>query len=171
MSGATACQRVSSISLTSVGGGLLEVGWITGEVDSSYCNIQAVSRATMFIVWRNEGGLYHCFVTSNRPSGGTFHNFKLSDENANSWWGAWLDGNSLTPNGIDLNFTQGFNLVSMERGMPADSGSAKWISIQEFHDGNQWTYWDNATRADLVPDDPDWVTRIINSHEADTVLD
>ena len=50
----------------------------------------------------------------------------------------------------------------MERGASSDSGYARWNNLEEYHDGNGWSNWEDATK--LVDNDPDYYHNRINAY-------
>lgn len=151
----TQCQRINSVYVQTVQGGSFEFGWVIGW---SSCTDEYYHEATAFAWWVQNTGARGCRVFARKPTGGQHHNFRSSDLNSNSYWGGWLNGDELQPNGVNMDFTQGIGAIGMERGDDADSGYTHFRNMDENHDSNGWTQWN-----DLSPNldfDPDYRLRI-----------
>lgn len=149
-----ACQQINSVYVQTLQGGSFEFGWIIGWSNCAGYRTQFYHEPTAFAWWTNNNGTGSCRVFETRtPSAGNYHQFRASDVDNNSYWGAWLNGVELQPNGVNMDFTQGLGAIGMERGDDADSGYTSFRNMQENHDSNGWTAWNNLSlNRDLDPD-------------------
>jgi hypothetical protein len=162
------CQRISSVFVFSPSyNGFYEFGYVLGW---STCSGNYYQDPTVFSVWEPNSGRIDCTVWgSNHPSDGQTHNFRASDVNANTYWGGYLDGDALQPDGVNLDFARGHGGINMERGHPNDSGYADFQDIEEYHDGNGWTFTDDID--ETVDIDPDYHLDVVNEHHGEMVHD
>jgi hypothetical protein len=160
----TSCQRISSIYVKSPSfNGSFEFGWVMGYSNctgntyvhphSFYWAVQASTGAITCGVW-----------TSHLPTEDAYSTFRASDIDANTYWGSYFNGTSLQPNGVNMDFARGHSVTGMERGATADSGFARWNNLEEYHDANGWTNWDNASQ--WVDRDPAYHFHRIDAHTA-----
>jgi hypothetical protein len=130
------------------------VGW-------SNCTRKYYQNPTLFYVSRTDSGLSRCHVWEDRhPRSGQYDYFRVSDLNANSYWGSYFNQEELQPNGIDMDFSRGFNGIGTERGHSNDSCYARWSDLQEYHDSNGWTTWNDPSPG--VDRDPDCYRDVID---------
>jgi hypothetical protein len=140
--GPTSCQRISSVYVQTAAGGGFEFGWVIGY---SNCSGSTYAHPHLFYWGQYANGTHTCGMLSPVPSEGTTHSMRVSDTDGNTYWGAYYQGTQLQPNGVNMDFAKGFSIVAMERGGSNDSGAARWNNLEEYHDGNAWTNWDNAS--------------------------
>ena len=153
------CQRINSLYVQTTQGGYFEFGWVIGWSNCAGFRNQFYHEATPFAWWTNNSGATGCRVFENRnPDGDQYHNFRVSDLNSNTYWGSWLNGSELQPSGVNLDFSQGLGAVGMERGDAGDNGYTRFLNLTEYHDGNQWSQWDNLVQN--VDTDPGYRLRI-----------
>jgi hypothetical protein len=153
--GPTNCQRISSIYVFSPDfSGDFEFGWVLGW---SNCSQTSYVHPHLFYWAHTQSGTSTCKVWSSpTPTEGNDDAMRVSDTNANTYWGSYFLGNALQPNGVNMDFSRGWSIVGMERGASSDSGYAKWSELQEYHDGNGWSYWDVPTAWSVNPRDPNY---------------
>jgi hypothetical protein len=143
------CNRVSSISVigpdhSSDDFQFFEFGWITGNT-YAYCDGQYYHNPTLFVSYSRKGEATQCGVYPNKqPSPGMFHYMRASDENENSYWGAYLNGNEIDASVKDMDFHQGVAIASTERGNSNDIAFGIFKNLSEHHTDNGWTPWDNV---------------------------
>ncbi len=164
--GPTNCQRISSITNFSPSfNGAFEMGMVIGYSHVSG-STYAHPHIFNFAIEASTGDVAIKKVwTSPLPTEGTFETLQVSDTNANTYWGCYFNGAQLQPNGVNMDFARGWSVVSMERGWSSDSGYGRWEEIREYHDGNGWTYWDNATAITAGDTDPGYDMVVVNAHE------
>lgn len=163
-SGPTPCQRISSIYVQTAQGGSFEFGWVIGY---SNCTDRTYSAPTMFCWARNNDGSRRCGVWGARPlAQGQWDTFRVSDTDANTYWGSYINGESLQPAGVNMDFSQGYSITAMERGASTDSGRARWHNLSEYHDGNGWSSWDNAALGRDA--DPDYFLQRLSANDVDS---
>lgn len=170
VSGGAACQRISSIYVKSPSwNGSFEFGWVLGY---SGCNGQTYSAPRLFW-WATQAtsAVTSCGVwaNSNLPEQSQSDIFRVSDTNANTFWGSYFNGVSLQPNGVDMDFARGWSTAAMERGSATDGGFAQWDSLREYHDANGWTNWDDANQ--WVDHDPDYHFARLAANSAASKMD
>ncbi|MGI8522193.1 MAG: hypothetical protein ACR2K3_02635 [Nocardioides sp.] len=135
--GPTGCERISSIYVYSpTYNGSFEFGWLIG-----WNNINDKTYGTPRLFWHSETAGTHSvqrgiWSLSNIPTPGQDDTFRVSDENANTYWGAYWQGNPLQPAGVNMDFSRGHSVVGMEHIIGTDSGWARWQNLDEYHDGN-----------------------------------
>jgi hypothetical protein len=166
------CQRISSVFVFSpTHNGVYEFGWFRGWWGTDPCSGvdhgHFYVNATVFSVWEPNSGSGGCTVWGDNHPTSTFHLFRGSDIDANTYWGGYLDGVALQPNGVNLDFARGYGGVNMERGHPDDSGFAEFDNINEYHDGNGWTVTNNLDQT--FDNDPDFHLSILNNHHVEMV--
>lgn len=140
--GPTDCQRVSSVYVQTAVGSGMEFGAVVGY---SNCSGSTYAHAHLFYWAQYSNGAHSCRVFSQLPNEGAYDTMQVSDTNANSNWGVAWNSTNLVSDSINMDFTQGYSLTGMERGGSTDSGYARWVNLQEYHDGNGWSLWDNAS--------------------------
>ncbi len=156
------CNRVSAIIVvgpdhTKSDFQFYEFGWITGNT-FAYCGGQYYHKPTLFISYSRKGEKTQCDVYPNKqPDSGSYHVMRASDENENTWWGAYIGGNEIVASVTNMDFHQGLGIASSERGNANDSAFAAFADLREHHTSNGWTPWENVR---LLPDggdtDPDY---------------
>lgn len=99
--------------------------------------------------------------------GEPYFQFRVSDTNANTYWGSYFRGDELQPNGVNMDFARGFSGAAMERGHGKDAGFTRWNKLNEYHDSNGWTRWDNATLGNDA--DPKFEWNRINAYTVSVV--
>lgn len=165
--GPTPCQRITSLYVYSpTFNGGFEFGWVIGY---SNCSGVTYRRPTLFYwAYLNTGERKGCHVWGGRhPKGGRYYRFRVSDINANTYWGSYYRGNALQPHGVNMDFARGWSGAAMERGGRRDHGQTRWNLLNEYHDGNRWSRWDDA---DLAADrDPRYRWRRISAYSVRVV--
>lgn len=164
------CQRISSVTVQSPSrNGEFEFGFIRGWWGPSACDgvdhDHFYTQPTLFDVQIQDGSGYDCkFWPNKHPTEEQYDLFRSSDINGNSYWGCYWDGEELQPNGVDMDFSRGHGVVNMERGSPNDGGHAEFLDIEEYHDGNGWTYIESPSVE--FDGDPDFVMDFPTNHSA-----
>ena len=150
------CQRINSVYVVSASGqGSFEFGWLIGYSRCSGYTGTFYTQPTLFYWSTTDGGLTRCQVWGTKhPAGGQYDSFRVSDINANTYWGSFWDGAELQPDGINMDFSRGFNQVAMERGHHDDICTSYFNELNEYHDGNGWTRWDGLTSSAAADQDP-----------------
>ncbi len=81
---------------------------------------------------------------------GVYRHFRLSDINGNTVYGGYIDADEKMV--VNTTFSQGVGLTNGERDNPTDSAYSSFKDLDEYHDGNGWSNWDNVARfADTDP--------------------
>lgn len=153
----TWCQHVSSIYIQTIAGGGVEVGYLIGWSSCpGYTNTWYAQPTVFYYAFKNsDTGHAHpiCKVfASKNPSPGSFPTFEVSDTNHDGIWDPKFNGVKLES--VNLDFSSGLNVESIERGACKDSGYASYPQGEEYHDGNFWSIFDNL--AENRDDDDDW---------------
>jgi hypothetical protein len=163
------CQHISSIYVRNGFGGF-EFGYVVGYSNCpGYRGTFYVNPKPFFWAVDSGGGFAGCRVWTGRSlDQGTFQDFRSSDINADYYWGSWLNGEELQPNGVLMDFSRGKNGFGMERGNPGDDGYSRFNELNEYHDGNGWTRFDDLRL--LVDNDPKYMLDVINDYTARTIL-
>lgn len=161
VNGPTACQYISSVYVFSpTRAGDMEFGYVVGY---SNCNGSTYSNPTLFWWSHKTTGESDCGVWgAKHPTEGQYDLFRVSDLNANTYWGSYWNQEELQPNGVHLDFTHGWSIAAMERGDSADGGYARYEDLNEYHDNGGWSLWNNLT---LDSDqDPDYHLNRVNAY-------
>ncbi len=79
---------------------------------------------------------------NKQPDSGSYHVMRASDENENTWWGAYIGGNEIVASVTNMDFHQGLGIASSERGNANDSAFAAFADLREHHTSNGWTPWE-----------------------------
>jgi hypothetical protein len=151
------CQHISSLFVWNGNGGA-EFGYVIGYSNCAGYTGTFRSNAKPFIYVRTASGTQHgckVFTGRNLPQQ-TYQSMRISDKNADYRWGPWLNGEELLPGsqGYVLDFNQGMNGFGMERGNPPDPGYSRNNNLEEYHDGNGWSPWDDLRKNSAS--DPDY---------------
>lgn len=163
---AVPCGRINSVYVASPNfNNLMEFGWAKGWL-SCHGNPGSYTQygnAIPFAVGVEPGpNGDHCRHFSGvHPSPGNFHTFRASDSDENSFWGSWLDGNEMQPDGWSLQFTQGVGGINAERQNPQDNGFAHFDQIEENINGT-WSITNDL--GDRYDTDPDYHFNYVNQH-------
>lgn len=159
------CQRISSVYVFSVNGGSFEYGYVIGW---SFCPGEGYDHhqnPTEFWWSVTDNGNTDCHIWDQRhPNSGQSDNFRVSDINANSYWGSYFNGNELQPSGVNMDFSHGISFIGAERGHSNDNGFARFDDLTEWHTSDEWSHWDHLDRYDAHPNDPDYHLDILTNH-------
>ncbi len=152
------CQRISSLYVVDGSSpGAFEFGWVWGY---SGCNNLWYSQPTMFEVYVTDTGAAACEVyASETLATGQSDVLRASDANRNGIFGGYVNGVEVSASVIDLGWIGGGLVVATERQNVNESGYGRWTDLQEHHNGDGWTSWDNARDADpayATSTDPDF---------------
>lgn len=141
------CQHISSLFVWSGRGGA-EFGYVLGYSNCSGYTGTFYTNAKPFIYVRTAAGTQQgCKVFTGRNlTQGSYQTMRISDINADYRWGPWLNGEELLPGtaGYLLDFNEGMNGFGMERGNAPDPGYSRNNDLEEYHDGNNWSLWDDV---------------------------
>lgn len=69
---------------------------------------------------------------------------RASDINGNTVWGGYVDGTSIDPSELNLDFSSGQARTLAERYTLQDTNFNVFHDIQEYHDGNDWSQFDDV---------------------------
>lgn len=164
------CQHVSSLFVWNGLGGA-EFGYVIGFSNCTGYTGSFYENAKPFFFVRTAPGTQEgckLFGGINLPQG-TYQSMQTSDQNGDKRWGPWLNGEQLLPGdqGYVLDFNQGMNGFGMERGNGPDPGYSRNNNLEEFHNSNTWTLWDNISQN--ANSDPRYVLKKWSLHSGGTV--
>lgn len=141
--GNTSCQRIASVYVGDHHSySIAEFGWVRGYFE---CTENTYSQPQLFYNYHYANNHRICNAILGNPAGGQYDSFRVSDTDGNSRWGAWWNGSERQPNGVLLEFNQGISYAATERSVASDNCYARWLDLEEYHDGNAWSPWDSLT--------------------------
>lgn len=152
---AVSCQRVSSFAVwgpnnSSISPQFVEWGHVIGNtIWGTY-----ESTPQLFLAWSQYGQAnpYYWTNGANISTTEQLHNFSLQDTNLNTGWGGYYEGAEKYP--VDVDFWYGDAITNGERKNTNDRGRADFLNLDEFHEANAWSNFDNVGQN--YDNDPDY---------------
>jgi hypothetical protein len=142
------CRRASGFIMigpanTASDAQFFEFGWSLGHV----CGRQSTNSSPLpYIRWSEDGvGPNFC-----NPLDGfslaqdSTQKMRASDINANTTWGGYIDGIEINGSVKDLDFSRSEGRTLVVAYAPPDANYGVFHDLQEYHDDNQWSQWDDV---------------------------
>lgn len=151
------CQRISSIYIQPPAGGGYEFGYLVGYSSCAGYTGKFYSEPVLFFTSFTSNGQKQCAVWQHRDVvPGQYDYLRASDVDGNTYWGGYFNGFEMQPNGVNLDFAKGFNYAGAEQGDANDNGFARFNDLDEYHDGNGWSNWDDFQVDSFASSNPGW---------------